>query len=179
MWPRWRALPKSLSHTFLLGSAGRHVVVLPAPPWVWGPLTLQHLFSHKGASHQSPLPAQLIVIQSLSPVQLFVTPRTVARQASLSFTISQSLLKLMSIESVMPSNHLILWHPLLFLPSMFLSIRVFSNRLHFSITELGYSVAIFVSFLFKILLWTISNALKVKRIIFIYIYIYIYICLSL
>ena len=61
-------------------------------------------------------------------VQLFQTPRTAARQASLSFTISQSLLKLMSIESVMPFNHLILCHPLLFLPSIFLSIRVFSNE---------------------------------------------------
>ena len=61
-------------------------------------------------------------------VQLFLTPRTAARQASLSFTISQSLLKLMSIESVMPFNHLILCHPLLFLPSIFLSIRVFSNE---------------------------------------------------
>ena len=51
------------------------------------------------------------VVQSLSRVLLFVTPRTAANQASLSFTIFQSLLKLMSIESVMPSNHLILYHP--------------------------------------------------------------------
>ena len=64
----------------------------------------------------------------LSRVQLFVTPWTAALQASLSFTISQSLLKLMSIESVMPSNHLILCHPLLLLPSIFLSIWVFSNE---------------------------------------------------
>ena len=56
------------------------------------------------------------------------TPWTAARQASLSFTISQSFLKFMSIESVMPSNHLILCHPLLFLPSIFPSIRVFSNE---------------------------------------------------
>ena len=55
-------------------------------------------------------------------------PRTAACQASLSITNSQSLLKLMSIESVMPSNHLILCHPLLLLPSLFLSIRVFSNE---------------------------------------------------
>ena len=67
-------------------------------------------------------------VQSLSCVWLFVTPWTAARQASLSFTISQSLLKLMTIESVMPSNLLILWHPLLFLPSIFPSIRVFSNE---------------------------------------------------
>ena len=69
-----------------------------------------------------------IVIQLLSHVQLFVTPWTAACQASLSFTISQSLLKLMSIESVMPSNHLILFYPLLFLLSVFPSIRVFSNK---------------------------------------------------
>ena len=57
------------------------------------------------------------------------TPQTAASQASLSFTISQSLLKLMSIESVMPSNHLILCRPLLLLPSIFPKIRVFSNVL--------------------------------------------------
>ena len=66
-------------------------------------------------------------VQSLSHVQLFVTPWTTARQASLSVTNSRSLLKLMSIESVMPSNHLIFCHPLLLLPSIFPSIRVFSN----------------------------------------------------
>ena len=58
-----------------------------------------------------------------------MTPWTAARQASLSFTISQNLLKLMSIESVMPSDHLILYHPLLLLLSIFPSIRVFSNEL--------------------------------------------------
>ena len=58
-----------------------------------------------------------------------MTPWTVARQASLSFTISWSLFKLMSIESVMPSNHLILCHPLFLLPSIFPSIRAFSNKL--------------------------------------------------
>ena len=61
-------------------------------------------------------------------VQRFATPWTAACQASLSFTISWSLLKLMSIESVMPSNHLILCHPLLLLPSIFPSITVFSNE---------------------------------------------------
>ena len=64
----------------------------------------------------------------LGRVWLFVTPWTSARQASLSITNSQSLLKLMSIESVMPSNHLILCHPLLLLPSIFPSIRDFSNE---------------------------------------------------
>ena len=67
-------------------------------------------------------------IQSLSHVQFFATPWTAARQASLSITNYQSLLKLMSIESVMPSNHLILCHPFLLPPSTFLSIRVFSNE---------------------------------------------------
>ena len=67
-------------------------------------------------------------IQSLSHVQLFMTPWTAAHQASLSTTNSQRSLKLMSIESVMPSNHLILCHPLLLTSSIFLSIRVFSNE---------------------------------------------------
>ena len=65
----------------------------------------------------------------LSHVQFLETPWTAAYQASLSFTISQSLLKLMSIESVMPSNHLMLCCPLLLLPSVFPSIKVFSNEL--------------------------------------------------
>ena len=68
------------------------------------------------------------VFQLLSCVRLFVTPWTVACQAFLSITNSWNLLKLMSIESVMPSSHLILCHPLLFLPSIFPSIRVFSNE---------------------------------------------------
>ena len=68
-------------------------------------------------------------VQSLIRVQLFVTPWTAARQASLSITNSQSLLKLMPVESVMPSNPLILCCPLLLLPSIFPSIRVFSNEL--------------------------------------------------
>ena len=67
-------------------------------------------------------------LQSLSRVQLFATPWTVAHQASLSITNSWSLLKLMSIESMMPSNYLILCHPLLLLPSVIPSIRVFSNE---------------------------------------------------
>ena len=69
-----------------------------------------------------------ISVQSLSHVRLFATPWTAACQASLSITNSQSLLKLMSIELVMPSNHLILCHPSLFPPSIFPSIRVFSNE---------------------------------------------------
>ena len=67
-------------------------------------------------------------VQLLSHVRLFVTPWTAVCQASLSISNSRSLLKLMSIGSVMPSNHLILCHPLLLLPSIFPSIRVFSNE---------------------------------------------------
>ena len=67
-------------------------------------------------------------VQSLSHVRLFVTPWSAARQVSLSITKSQSLLKLMSIELVMPFNHLILCNPLVLLPSIFSSIRVFSNE---------------------------------------------------
>ena len=70
----------------------------------------------------------IFVVQLLSHVQLFVTPWTVAGQASLSFTISQSLFKLMSIEPMILSNHLILCHPLLLLPSIFPNIKVFSNE---------------------------------------------------
>ena len=79
------------------------------------------------------IPSIVVVFQSLSHVQLFATPWTIAHQASLSFlgvgtTNSQGLFKLMSIKSVMPSNHLLLSHPLLLLPSIFPSIRVFSNE---------------------------------------------------
>ena len=72
-------------------------------------------------------------VQSLSGIQLFVTPWTAAHQDSLSITNSHSLVKLMSIESVMPSNYLILCRPLLLLLSMFPSIRVFSNEAALSI----------------------------------------------
>ena len=70
-----------------------------------------------------------VVVQLLSHVRLFVTPLTVAHQAPLSLSISWSLPKLLSIELVMPSYHLILWHSLLLLPSIFPSVRVFSNEL--------------------------------------------------
>ena len=77
--------------------------------------------------------AQFNSVQVLSRVWLFATPWTTACQASLSITNSQSLLKLMSIELVMPSNHLFLYRPLLLLPSVFPSIRVFSNESVFHI----------------------------------------------
>ena len=83
-----------------------------------------------GEAHRCPTPRAgwVAVVQSLSPVQLFATPWTATCQASLSFTISQSLLKLVSIQSVMPSNHLILCRSLLLLPSIIPSIRVFVNE---------------------------------------------------
>ena len=89
-----------------------------------------------------------VVIQLISRVQLFATPWTTARQASLSITNSQSLLKLMPIESVMPSNHIIFCHPLLLLPSIFPSIRVFSNDsvLHISwpmYWSFSYSISVY------------------------------------
>ena len=83
-------------------------------------LVVQYPSTRRGVISQS--------VQSLSRVWLFATPWTVEHQASLSITNSQSLLKLMSTELVMPSNHFILCHPLLLLPSIFLSIRVFSNE---------------------------------------------------
>ena len=76
----------------------------------------------------STTPILLVIFQLLSHVQLFGVPWTAACQTSLSFTISGSLLKLMFIESMMPSNHLILCHPLLLLFSIFSSISVFSNE---------------------------------------------------
>ena len=83
---------------------------------------LYHL-SHKG-KHSSSMSSG----QSFSHVRLFATPRTAARQSSLTIINSRTPPKPMSIESVMPSNHLILCHPLLLLPSIFPSIRVFSNE---------------------------------------------------
>ena len=81
----------------------------------------------------------IVAVQLLSRVWLFMTPCfPVAHQASLSFTISRSLLKLMSIKLVMPSNHLILCCPLLFLPSIFPSIKVFSNESALYIRWLKY-----------------------------------------
>ena len=84
------------------------------------------------------MPSQFSSVQLLSGVQLFVTPWTAACQASLSITNTRSMLKLMSIESVMPSNHLILWCPLLLLPSIFPSVRVFSKESVLRIRWLKY-----------------------------------------
>ena len=88
-------------------------------------------------------------VQSFSRVQFFETPWTAARQAFLAITNSQSLLKLMSIESVMPSNHLILCCPLLLLLSIFTSIRVFSNELVLLISFISCFLNVFI-FIFLI-----------------------------
>ena len=91
-----------------------------------GPNQTYRLLHSEGNHRQND--NQFSSVQLLSCVPLFVTPWTAAHQASMSITNSQSLLKFMSIESVMPSNHLILCHLLLVLPSIFPSIRVFSNE---------------------------------------------------
>ena len=112
-----------------------HTIPLPALGSGVGSLEKVTLFL-TDLSRDGPLaihPPLVVVVQLLSCVRLFVTPWTAARQDSLSFTISQSLLKLMSIELVMLSNHLILCRPFLLLPSIFPSISVFSNELAFLI----------------------------------------------
>ena len=101
---------------------------LPETDWIFSGLSLQvQTLMRKDPQASSNL-FFVVVVWSLSHRRLFATPGTAAHQASLSFTISQSLLKLMSIESVMPSNHCIPCHLLLLLPSIFASIRVFSNE---------------------------------------------------
>ena len=96
----------------------------PMPPVVLALQVDYLLLSHQ----ESPYDIQFSSAQLLSHVLLFAIPRTAAHQASLFITNSQSLLELTSIESVMPSNHLILCHHPLLLPSVFASIRVFSNE---------------------------------------------------
>ena len=103
-------------------------------PKMWGclswsdnlPFDLEHLWEWRRTFKN--IDSHIVdVVQLLRRVRLFATPWTAACQASLYFTISRSLLKLMSVESVMPSDHLILFHPLLLLPSIFPSIRVISD----------------------------------------------------
>ena len=98
----------------LLKVKGFNYFCEPFIPFVTGPICISSI--------------QFSSVQSLNCVRLFATPWTAVHQASLSITNSQSVLKLMPIESVMPSNHLILCHPLLLLPSIFPSIRVFSSE---------------------------------------------------
>ena len=108
-----------------------HVVRLPVSPF--SHCDLRHMASPLWAWALNYELGMFLLAASLlfsycCSVQLFATPWTAAHQASMSFTISRSLLKLISIESVMPSNHVILRHPLLLLPSVFPSIRVFSSE---------------------------------------------------
>ena len=107
--------------------------------WVLKPMTFHTKWQVNLAFTYKP-----VVVQSLNCVQLFATPWTAAHQASLSFTISWSLHKLMSIDLVMPSNHLILCRRLLLLPSIFPSIRVFSKDsvLHIGGQSLGASSSV-------------------------------------
>ena len=99
---------------------------------------------HSHNSHNNFMNAAVFVVQLLSCVTPFATPWTAALQASLSLTISLSSLKLMFTESVMPSNHLILCYPLLLLPSIFPSIRVFANKLALGIRwpNIGVSASV-------------------------------------
>ena len=110
-------------------------------------------YSHWRRRRQTITSWQIVVVQLLSRVWLFVTPWTEARQDSLSFTISWSLLKLMSTESVMPSNHLFLCHSLLLLPSIFPSIYLlfyhslilsFYLSTYLSITYLSTNLSIYL-----------------------------------
>ena len=101
-------------------------VSLKGPVWVWKAGGYNSLVERKTSKITG---AFFVVIQVLCCVWLFATSWAVASQDSVSFTISQSFLKPKSIESVMPSNHLVLCRPLLLLPSIFTSIMVFSNEL--------------------------------------------------
>ena len=102
-------------------------------------LTREHKYLLTRWINSVDLMCRMVIVQSLSHVWLFITPWTAAHQASLSFTVSQSLLKFMSSESVMLSNHLIFCRcPLLLLPSIFPSIRVFSNELALCIRRSKY-----------------------------------------
>ena len=134
----WKnSVPKDLVKTILIFSASTHSLVISSQ----SPLFLHPIVKTTRFSHFFRL-FPYAIVQFLSRVQLFMTPWTAARQASLSFTISWSLLKLMSIELVMPSNCLIRC-PLLLLPSILPSIRVFSNEsaLHITWPSTGVSAS--------------------------------------
>ena len=144
---KWKVKGKLLSHVWLLaipwtaayqappsmGFSRQEYwsgVPLPSPKEAWTSPAKHNTSTTVTASElheEVELANQFSSVQSLSQNQLFVTPWTAACQASLSITNSQSLLKLMSIKSVMPSNHLTFCHPLLLLPSILPSIWVFSN----------------------------------------------------
>ena len=123
-WPDNGAPSSKKSPVWNLTNYFWHVQSVTAP----SPYTAEVFYFILFAFHCVFLLLLLFAVQSLSCVRLFATLWDVASQASLSFTISQSLFKLMSVESVMLSNHLILFHPLLLWPSIFPSIKVFSNE---------------------------------------------------
>ena len=116
--------------------AGRHGPRCCQPPW-WSSAFFPGLSIARDV-HLHVTSGRSDCVQSLSRVRLFAPPWTAARQASLSFPVSWSLLKLLSTESVMPSNHLILCRRLLLLPSIFPSIRVFSSESVLHIRWLKY-----------------------------------------
>ena len=108
-------------HSWEKKSLHRHCLIISVP-YNWYRLSILHV----------------VVAQLLSHIWFFATPWSVAHQTSLSFAVSQSLLKFLSVESVILSSHLILCHALLLLPSIFSSIRVFSNELAFHIKWPNY-----------------------------------------
>ena len=143
MWTHYYLAKKTRNHQLSPCKCLCWTIILKASPSQTNSFCVSHKISYLYFSHSRNITAtkstsalcclgsafsfNLVVVQSLSLVQLFVTPWTAACQASLPFTLSQSLLKLMCIESVMLSSHLILCFPLL-LPAVFPSIRVFSNE---------------------------------------------------
>ena len=115
----------------------------------WLPGMLLNVYNAPGSPLITRNSVQFSSVQSLSRVRLFATPWITARQGSLSITNSWSSLRLMSIESVMPSSHLILWRPLLLLPPIPPSIRVFSNESLFAWGGQSTGVSALASFLPK------------------------------
>ena len=135
---RWRCDRKWSAWGFRAIRWGMKPLAKPGQKWHWGadlrPKWLNAFLrsKEKPAEHSSyiqdhHLSKEPVVVQSFSPFRLFATPWTAARQPSQSFTISWNLLKLMPIESMMPSNHIVLCHPLLLLSSIFPGITVFSE----------------------------------------------------
>ena len=140
-WPRLESYMSFLL-TLLLSSTQGHLWPSDVSLWLSSKMSYLLLKKINVIFIEDSLSYQFSSVQSLSCVWLFATPWTAACQASLSITNSQSLLKLISVESVMPSSHLILSRPLLLLPSIFPSIRVFSNEFF---TSGGQSIGVSAS----------------------------------
>ena len=144
MWKFFRI--KQMIPASLDTSSWTYLSLLLLFSWFLIPLSLDLVHSPQTmgdlkASTYNKCSIHSFVVQSLSCVRLFATPWTAACQASLSFTIFRSLLKLMSIESVVPFNCPVLCRPLLLLPSIFPSIRVFCNRTWLSLYKMEMMVA--------------------------------------